>query len=237
MGHEREVSVCGSVEGLHLSPLRQPLTKTKQRSSADNMNSQRADADGFYVGDDYGYFHWNEEHGHWERWTLNNNEYNYEYAYKYDQDQPGQGAKWEIEAGSSQIVDAPAHLPLPTSSDLPQQSPQEQPGFLAASPWPLANVGTLEEMIEIAWQKCQEYQSKFFMWYCGTLLCTQSRGTVKPVMFELPISSPVEPIVVERPISPVVAESLQRFEKNKQLKVKPRAQSLPISPPVKPHRG
>ncbi|KAK6325790.1 hypothetical protein J4Q44_G00051320, partial [Coregonus suidteri] len=34
----------------------------------------------------------------------------------------------------------------------------------------------------------------------------------------LPISSPVEPIVVERPISPVVAESLQRFEKNKQLK-------------------
>ncbi|XP_042179919.1 proline-rich extensin-like protein EPR1 isoform X2 [Oncorhynchus tshawytscha] len=153
------------------------------------------------------------------------------------QDQPCQGANWEIEAGSSQIVDAPAHLPLPTSSDLPQQSPQEQPGVLTAFPGPLANIGTLEEMIEVAWQKCQEYQSMFFMWYFVTLLCTQSRAQpifppVKPIVVELPISPPVEPIVVELPISPPVEPIMVELPIFPP--VKPVVVELPISPPVKP---
>ncbi|KAK6325254.1 hypothetical protein J4Q44_G00045960, partial [Coregonus suidteri] len=41
---------------------------------------------------------------------------------------------------------------------------------------------------------------------------------VKPIVVERPISPPVKPVMFELPIAPVVAESLQRFEKNKQLK-------------------
>ncbi|KAM9390649.1 uncharacterized protein ACWYII_034595 [Salvelinus alpinus] len=166
------------------------------------------------------------------------------------QDQPDQWANWGIEAGSSQIVDVPAYLPLPTSSDVPQQSPQEQPGVLTESPELLANVGTLKEMIEIAWQKCQEYQSKFFMWCCVTLLCTQSRAQpifppvkpivvdrpisppVKHIMFELPIVPPVKPIVVEHPISPPVESIVVELPISQPLK--PILVELPISPPVKP---
>eukprot|EP00063_Salmo_salar_P030957 XP_014005792.1 PREDICTED: proline-rich extensin-like protein EPR1 [Salmo salar] len=166
------------------------------------------------------------------------------------QDQLDQWANWRIEAGSSLIVDVPAYLPLPTSSDFPQQSPQEQPGVCTASHGLLANIGTLKEMIEIAWQKCQEYQSKFFMWCCVTLLCTRSRAqpifpSVKPIVFERPISPPVElivfelpispplkPIVVDRPISPPVKHIT--FELPIFPPVKPIVVELPISPLVKP---